>query len=597
MTGQVSALEVAQQRAELIQQQQQALQELKQHEAQHKGAAGEGKPAHPQAQPSQRTQPQTQAQPQEALDAALQAELSAPTTTPETALAQAQAQVQAEQLLLSPADSGAPLAQNGLLSAPSITILPDLPQPGQLGDASSGGLCLPLGTSAPPPQPLPMSDIILAPMTMPGQQPGMNVLGPFSSGSGGPGMGVPAHQQAKLQPVPIAPATSVQQPTAPVPASAPPGAQLAGFQPHSIATQSLPPLLQPLPPQSQGAPRTGLHPQLSVPPPLSAPPLQLTPSAVGQLHMLGGGQANTVEAARHFEAAIKLIFGNNAPQEVSTQLSSLLTMAAAGMAAKPSGGMQPIVPVPGATQPPPGKKPRLNTSPWMSDSMAPASLQSAPSADSIWPLYGQPRSAPPGLPAIQGLQQAQPPQAQVPNEIGASHSHFSPMLMHVPPIPFCASLPSNGNQSAQQLLPMQQVPTQAQAQPATPTSSASAAMVGTDVGMELPTICHICNCPYDAMAIKKYVRCRRICTNCRTAWVVNKNGLPMRFCQLCSWVHPLMNFDEGRRSCRQELKKHNDRRRRRQEAGKMQDMPAGPSNGTEATLAAGTKIALAANLP
>eukprot|EP00873_Tetraselmis_striata_P008335 jgi/Tetstr1/428599/TSEL_018590.t1 len=462
MTGQVSALEVAQQRAELIQQQQQALQELKQHEAQHKGAAGEGKPAHPQAQPSQRTQPQTQAQPQEALDAALQAELSAPTTTPETALAQAQAQVQAEQLLLSPADSGAPLAQNGLLSAPSITILPDLPQPGQLGDASSGGLCLPLGTSAPPPQPLPMSDIILAPMTMPGQQPGMNVLGPFSSGSGGPGMGVPAHQQAKLQPVPIAPATSVQQPTAPVPASAPPGAQLAGFQPHSIATQSLPPLLQPLPPQSQGAPRTGLHPQLSVPPPLSAPPLQLTPSAVGQLHMLGGGQANTVEAARHFEAAIKLIFGNNAPQEVSTQLSSLLTMAAAGMAAKPSGGTQPIVPVP---------------------------------------------------------------------------------------------------------------------------------------GMELPTICHICNCPYDAMAIKKYVRCRRICTNCRTAWVVNKNGLPMRFCQLCSWVHPLMNFDEGRRSCRQELKKHNDRRRRRQEAGKMQDMPAGPSNGTEATLAAGTKIALAANLP
>lgn len=76
-------------------------------------------------------------------------------------------------------------------------------------------------------------------------------------------------------------------------------------------------------------------------------------------------------------------------------------------------------------------------------------------------------------------------------------------------------------------------------------------------------ICHVCTKEVDVSDIKKYIRCRKICNVCRTADSCIKNGLIVKYCQLCSWVHPLDEFDEGRRSCRSELTKHNIRRRKK----------------------------------
>ena len=45
-----------------------------------------------------------------------------------------------------------------------------------------------------------------------------------------------------------------------------------------------------------------------------------------------------------------------------------------------------------------------------------------------------------------------------------------------------------------------------------------------------------------------------------------KNDVKMRFCQQCGKFQDLVEFDEGKRSCRERLKKHNERRRKRLDA-------------------------------
>uniref|UniRef100_A0A061QM55 SBP-type domain-containing protein n=2 Tax=Tetraselmis sp. GSL018 TaxID=582737 RepID=A0A061QM55_9CHLO len=75
--------------------------------------------------------------------------------------------------------------------------------------------------------------------------------------------------------------------------------------------------------------------------------------------------------------------------------------------------------------------------------------------------------------------------------------------------------------------------------------------------------CQVCKKLVQVSNIKKYLRCRKICNSCRFAKKCFKNGVEVRFCQLCSWVHPLHCFDGEKRSCRSELQKHNLRRRRK----------------------------------
>ena len=85
----------------------------------------------------------------------------------------------------------------------------------------------------------------------------------------------------------------------------------------------------------------------------------------------------------------------------------------------------------------------------------------------------------------------------------------------------------------------------------------------TDCTEQRTLICHVCQAEVDVTDIKRYIRCRKICNTCRTSSSCVKNGQTVRYCQLCSWVHPLEDFDGDRRSCRSELMKHNMRRRKK----------------------------------
>jgi len=74
-------------------------------------------------------------------------------------------------------------------------------------------------------------------------------------------------------------------------------------------------------------------------------------------------------------------------------------------------------------------------------------------------------------------------------------------------------------------------------------------------------VCYVCHETTDASHMKSYLRNRKICDHCRSADSCLKNGRPVKYCQLCSWIHPVIEFDVGRKSCRTELKRHNERRR------------------------------------
>mmetsp|Transcript_37361 Transcript_37361/g.105420 ORF Transcript_37361/g.105420 Transcript_37361/m.105420 type:complete len:565 (-) Transcript_37361:247-1941(-) len=74
--------------------------------------------------------------------------------------------------------------------------------------------------------------------------------------------------------------------------------------------------------------------------------------------------------------------------------------------------------------------------------------------------------------------------------------------------------------------------------------------------------CHVCEKIFLLESVKPYLRCRRICAACCYAPICySKDGKAVKFCQLCSKAHDVADFDPGRRSCREELKKHAQRRR------------------------------------
>ena len=62
-----------------------------------------------------------------------------------------------------------------------------------------------------------------------------------------------------------------------------------------------------------------------------------------------------------------------------------------------------------------------------------------------------------------------------------------------------------------------------------------------------------------------YLRRYRICKEHRNAAAVVLGEGVRRFCQQCATFHKLEAFDEGRRSCRDGLARHNELRRRTSE--------------------------------
>ncbi|KAL7596315.1 hypothetical protein Lser_V15G27956 [Lactuca serriola] len=75
--------------------------------------------------------------------------------------------------------------------------------------------------------------------------------------------------------------------------------------------------------------------------------------------------------------------------------------------------------------------------------------------------------------------------------------------------------------------------------------------------------CQVPSCEVDISELKGYHKRHRVCLRCATATTVVLDGLNKRYCQQCGKFHILSDFDEGKRSCRRKLERHNNRRRRK----------------------------------
>ncbi|KAG2727300.1 hypothetical protein I3760_01G151200 [Carya illinoinensis] len=75
--------------------------------------------------------------------------------------------------------------------------------------------------------------------------------------------------------------------------------------------------------------------------------------------------------------------------------------------------------------------------------------------------------------------------------------------------------------------------------------------------------CQVPGCEADISELKGYHRRHRVCLRCAHARSVVLDGDAKRYCQQCGKFHILSDFDEGKRSCRRKLERHNNRRRRK----------------------------------
>ncbi|PON80255.1 SBP-box transcription factor [Parasponia andersonii] len=74
--------------------------------------------------------------------------------------------------------------------------------------------------------------------------------------------------------------------------------------------------------------------------------------------------------------------------------------------------------------------------------------------------------------------------------------------------------------------------------------------------------CQVPTCGANIKELKGYHRRHRVCLKCANAATVVINGESKRYCQQCGKFHMLSDFDEGKRSCRRKLERHNRRRRK-----------------------------------
>ncbi|KAL1565311.1 squamosa promoter-binding-like protein 2 [Salvia divinorum] len=79
--------------------------------------------------------------------------------------------------------------------------------------------------------------------------------------------------------------------------------------------------------------------------------------------------------------------------------------------------------------------------------------------------------------------------------------------------------------------------------------------------------CLVDGCTADLSACRDYHRRHKVCEAHSKTPRVTIEGREQRFCQQCSRFHSLVEFDEGKRSCRKRLDGHNRRRRKAQARG------------------------------
>ncbi|KAG9128843.1 hypothetical protein Leryth_009594 [Lithospermum erythrorhizon] len=84
---------------------------------------------------------------------------------------------------------------------------------------------------------------------------------------------------------------------------------------------------------------------------------------------------------------------------------------------------------------------------------------------------------------------------------------------------------------------------------------------GSPGGTNYP-MCQVDDCKEDLSRAKDYHRRHKVCEIHSKATKALVGDQKQRFCQQCSRFHPLLEFDEGKRSCRRRLAGHNRRRRK-----------------------------------
>ncbi len=84
--------------------------------------------------------------------------------------------------------------------------------------------------------------------------------------------------------------------------------------------------------------------------------------------------------------------------------------------------------------------------------------------------------------------------------------------------------------------------------------------------ISLHSVCQVEGCGQQLCFLKEYHQRYRVCVEHLKCDHVETGGMKMRFCQQCGKFQGLDLFDEGKRSCRERLKKHNERRRKRVDA-------------------------------
>ncbi|KAJ6720882.1 SQUAMOSA PROMOTER-BINDING-LIKE PROTEIN 4 [Salix viminalis] len=87
------------------------------------------------------------------------------------------------------------------------------------------------------------------------------------------------------------------------------------------------------------------------------------------------------------------------------------------------------------------------------------------------------------------------------------------------------------------------------------------------------SFCQVYDCNKDLSSSKDYHKRHKVCeVHTKTPQVI-VNGIEQRFCQQCSRFHLLVEFDDGKRSCRKRLAGHNERRRKPQYGTKFMGTP------------------------
>ncbi|XP_056867029.1 squamosa promoter-binding-like protein 11 isoform X2 [Raphanus sativus] len=86
---------------------------------------------------------------------------------------------------------------------------------------------------------------------------------------------------------------------------------------------------------------------------------------------------------------------------------------------------------------------------------------------------------------------------------------------------------------------------------------------GQSSSMQVPR-CQVDGCELDLSSAKDYHRKHRVCETHSKCPKVTVSGVERRFCQQCSRLHAVSEFDGKKRSCRKRLSHHNARRRKSQ---------------------------------